>query len=96
MRFRFSLSPTAVAAFFTLAALGLPCVAWYVTGSRAARQEAEQLRSTPRIRAELDRELFRELLLLSGLYVSLTELANLEAKEVDPAHEFLAVFPQFL
>ncbi len=47
-------SPTAVAAFFTLAAVGLPCAAWYVTGSRAAEQEAGRLRLEPRLRAELE------------------------------------------
>jgi signal transduction histidine kinase len=49
---RFSLTPTSVATFFTLAALGLPCAAWYVTGSRVVDQEAERLRRGPRVRAQ--------------------------------------------
>jgi signal transduction histidine kinase len=43
-----------VAGAFTLAAIALPCVAWYVTGSRAARAEADRMRREPRLRAELE------------------------------------------
>jgi signal transduction histidine kinase len=41
------LNRTAIVALVTLAALGVPCAAWYVAGSRAARQQADDLRSAP-------------------------------------------------
>ena len=50
----FRLSPTVVAACLTLGALGLPCAAWYVTGSREAHNEADRLRVAPRQRAAFE------------------------------------------
>jgi len=45
-----------VAALFTAAAVGVPCVAWFIAGSRAAEQEARQLEQEPRDRARQEAE----------------------------------------
>jgi len=47
---------TAVAALFTSAAIGLPCTAWFVTGSRATRDAAERLSQAPRLEARQEAE----------------------------------------
>lgn len=51
---RLRLTPTLVASVLTLLALGLPCAAWWVTGSRAARHEADRIRMGPRAQAAFE------------------------------------------
>ena len=53
---RARLNRTLVAALFTAAAVGVPCVAWFVAGSRAAEQEANQLELEPGVRAGQEAE----------------------------------------
>ncbi len=50
------LNRTAIATIATVLAVGIPCVAWYITASRAASQEAHRIREAPIVEARQEAE----------------------------------------
>ncbi len=79
------MSPAAVAGILTLAALGLPCAAWYVTGSRATHERAERLRRAPRLQAQLEARRIAERIgaRLEALRLSETRRSFLDYRTAD-------------